>query len=307
MKRGILIILLIAAIILVANSAYTVDTREHAIITRFGEVQKVIVKPSNYDAVQDTINSSNRYANVSISTKVGLHFKMPFIEHVEKFENRLITYKTASRQVTTFDKKILILSNNAQWQIVDPLLFRVTMKNINQASLRLDDILYSEINVQVGKTDAHTLIADKVYIEAMSEQIVQDVNKEMIKYGIQVIDNRILKTDLHESNILNIYARMEAERKQKAQQYRSEGEEEKLKIISGADKDAAIMISEAQKEAEILKGEGDALAAQIYSQAYSADPEFYEFYRTLEMYKATLTGTTMVIDESSPLFKYLFQ
>jgi len=181
------------------------------------------------------------------------------------------------------------------------------MKNLNQASLRLDDILYSEINVQVGKTDAHTLIADKVYIENMSQIVVDEVNVEMAKYGIQVVDNRILKTDLHESNILNIYARMEAERKQKAQQYRSEGEEEKLKIISGADRDAAIMISEARKEAETLKGQGDAEAAKIYSDAYSADPEFYEFYQTLEMYKLTLDGTTLVISEDSPLFKYLMQ
>jgi membrane protease subunit HflC len=305
MKKGILIFFLVIALILLANSAYTVDTREHAIITRFGEVQKVIIGTSDYETVLNTIESSPRYSNVSVSTKVGLHFKLPFIENIEKFENRLITYKTAARQVTTFDKKILILSNNAQWKIVDPLLFRVTMKNEQQASLRLDDILYSEINVQVGKTDAHTLIADKNYVEAMSQTVVESVNKEMSKYGIEVIDNRILKTDLHESNIQNIYARMEAERKQKAQQYRSEGEEEKLKIISGADRDAAIMISEARKDAEIVKGEGDAEAAKIYSESYSADPEFYEFYQTLEMYKNTLKGTTLVIDQDSPLFKYL--
>jgi modulator of FtsH protease HflC len=307
MKKGLLIILLILAVVFVSNSAYTVDTREHAIITRFGEVQKVVVNPDNYELVEATIESNPRYSDVKVNTRAGLHFKMPFIENIEKFENRLITYKTAPRQVTTFDKKILILSNNAQWKIVDPLLFRVTMKNLNQASLRLDDILYSEINVQVGKTDAHTLIADKVYIENMSQIVVDEVNVEMAKYGIQVVDNRILKTDLHESNILNIYARMEAERKQKAQQYRSEGEEEKLKIISGADRDAAIMISEARKEAETLKGQGDAEAAKIYSDAYSADPEFYEFYQTLEMYKLTLDGTTLVISEDSPLFKYLMQ
>jgi membrane protease subunit HflC len=307
MKKVILIFFLVIALILLANSAYTVDTREHAIITRFGEVQKVIIGTSDYETVLNTIESSPRYSNVSVSTKVGLHFKLPFIENIEKFENRLITYKTAERQVTTFDKKILILSNNAQWKIVDPLLFRVTMKNEQQASLRLDDILYSEINVQVGKTDAHTLIADKNYVEAMSQTVVESVNKEMSKYGIEVVDNRILKTDLHESNIQNIYARMEAERKQKAQQYRSEGEEEKLKIISGADKDAAIMISEARKDAEIIKGEGDAEAARIYSESYSSDPEFYEFYQTLEMYKNTLKGTTLVIDQESPLFKYLMR
>jgi len=307
MKKGILLFLIIVIIVLVANSAYTVDTREHAVITRFGEVQKIVINEDSYETLLNSINANAKYAKVSISTKKGLHFKMPFIDNVEKLENRLITYKTASRQVNTLDKKILILSNNAQWKIVDPLLFKITMKNEQQASLRLDDILYSEINVQVGKIDAHTLISDKVFMDNMSNLVVKDINIELAKYGIEVIDNRILKTDLHESNIQNIYSRMEAERNQKAQQYRSEGEEEKQKIISGADKDAAIMISQSKKEAEIIKGEGDANAAKIYSDAYSADPDFYEFYQTLEMYKQTLQGTTMVIDEQSPLFKYLTQ
>jgi|LGOV01.1.fsa_nt_gb membrane protease subunit HflC len=305
MKKGLFLFLIIVLAMFLATAAYTVDTREHAIISRFGEVQKIVVNEAGYDTVMETINNSEKYSGVKVSIKKGLHFKMPFIDTVEKLENRLITYKTASRQVNTLDKKILILSNNAQWKIVDPLLFRLTMKNEQQASLRLDDILYSEINVQVGKTIAHTLIADKEYLEAMSHTVVTDVNQELVKYGMEVLDNRILKTDLHESNILNIYARMEAERNQKAQQYRSEGEEEKLKIISSTDRDAAIMISEAQKDAEILKGEGDAAATQIYSNAYSADADFYEYYQTLELYKTTLDGTTMVIDEASPLFKYL--
>ena len=305
MKKGLFIFLIIILLILISASAYTVDTREHAIISRFGQVQKIVVNEAGYDTVLKTVNDNEKYKDVSVSTRKGLHFKMPFIDTVEKLENRLITYRTASRQVNTLDKKILILSNNAQWKIVDPLLFKLTMKNEQQASLRLDDILYSEINVQVGKTIAHTLIADKEYLEEMSHTVVSDVNMELVKYGMEVLDNRILKTDLHESNIQNIYARMEAERKQKAQQYRSEGEEEKLKIISSTDKDAAIMISEAQKDAEIIKGEGDAEATQIYSTAYSADPDFYEYYQTLEMYKTTLNGTTLVIDDDSPLSKYL--
>jgi membrane protease subunit HflC len=305
MKKGLFLFVVVLLAMFLATAAYTVDTREHALISRFGEVQKIVVNEAGFDTVMETINNNEKYSGVKVTTKKGLHFKIPFIDTVEKLENRLITYKTASRQVNTLDKKILILSNNAQWKIVDPLLFKLTMKNEQQASLRLDDILYSEINVQVGKTIAHTLIADKEYLEAMSHTVVTDVNLELVKYGMEVLDNRILKTDLHESNILNIYARMEAERNQKAQQYRSEGEEEKLKIVSGADRDAAIMISEAKKDAEVLKGEGDAAATQIYSNAYSADPDFYEYYQTLELYKTTLEGTTMVIDQDSPLFKYL--
>ena len=306
-NKSILIILVIVLIVLIFNSTYTVDTREHAIITRFGEVQKVVVNKDDYEIIQTNISSDPRYKGVSISTKKGLHLKVPFIDTVEKLETRLITYRTASRQVTTKDKKILIISNNAQWKIVDPLLFRLTMKNEQQASLRLDDILYSELNVQVGKTDAHTLIADKDYLENMSHIVVQDVNEELNKYGMEVIDNRILKTDLHQSNIENIYARMKAERQQKAQQYRSEGEEQKMIIMSKADKNAAILVSESKKQAEIIKGEGDAEAARIYNEAYSRDPEFYEFYRTLELYKNTLEGTTLVIDSQSSLFKYLVQ
>lgn len=307
MKKVLSIILALILVIILTSGLFTVDTREHAVITRLGKVQKIVVNPEDAKIIEQTISSNNKYKDVKISTKKGLHFKMPFIDKVEKLENRLITYETAAREVNTKDKKRLVISNNAQWKIVDPLLFKLTMKNEHEASRRLDDILYSEINVQVGKTDAHTLIADKEYLEAMSHTIVEDVNNELSKYGIAVIDNRILKTDLHQSNIENIYARMKAERQQKAQQYRSEGEEQKLVIMSQADKNAAILVSEAQKQAEIIKGEGDAEAAKIYNEAYSKDPEFYEFYQTLELYKNTLEGTTLVIDSESKLFKYLMQ
>ena len=306
-NKPILIILVIALAVLIFNSTFTVDTREHAVITRFGEIQKVIVNQKDYETIKNNITTNTKYQDVKISTRKGLHFKVPFLDNVETLENRLITYKTASRQVTTKDKKRLIMSNNAQWRIIDPLLFRLTMKNEQQASLRLDDILYSELNVQVGKTDAHTLIADKEYLENMSHTVVQDVNNELNNFGMEIIDNRILKTDLDEGNIENIYARMKAERQQKAQQYRSEGEEQKMIIMSNADKDAAILISESKKQAEIIKGKGDAEAARIYNEAYSKDPEFYEFYRTLELYKNTLEGTTLVIDSESSLFKYLIQ
>lgn len=120
MKKGLLLFLIIVLVMVMATAAYTVDTREHAIITRFGEVQKIVVNEDNYDTVMETINNSEKYNNVKVSTKKGLHFKVPFIDTVEKLENRLITYRTASRQVNTLDKKILILSNNAQWKIVDP-------------------------------------------------------------------------------------------------------------------------------------------------------------------------------------------
>lgn len=306
-NKLILIILVIVLVVLIFNSTFTVDTREHAIVTRFGEIQKIIVNQKDYETIKENINSNTKYKDVKISTKKGLHLKVPFIDNIETLENRLITYKTAARQVTTKDKKRLIMSNNAQWRITDPLLFKLTMKNEHQASLRLDDILYSELNVQVGKTDAHTLIADKEYLENMSHTVVQDVNEELNEFGMEIIDNRILKTDLDEGNIENIYARMKAERQQKAQQYRSEGEEQKMIIMSNADKDAAILISESKKQAEIIKGEGDAEAARIYNESYSKDPEFYEFYQTLDLYKNTLDGTTLVIDSESSLFKYLIQ
>lgn len=307
--RGV--ILSVVAFILIAvlffTLTFTVDEVNDAVVTRFGgQVTKVIVSKKTPE-LENEIRGIDKFKNVEIVEGKGLFFKAPFIDTVQKYNNRLLTYDTDPREVTTLDKKKMILDNNAQWQIVNPVFFMISMGNERNANTRIDDIMYSKINEKIGKTEAHVLIADKVKVEDMMNKVAEEVNGEVRQYGIKVVDIRIKRTDLPPENSQNIFNRMKTEREQKAKEYRSEGKEEAQKIRSEADKEARVLEAQAYAEAEKIKGEGDAEATRIYNEAYNKDPEFYEFYKTLQTYKTTLKDKTkIVIDSSSPFAKYLF-
>ena len=283
---------------------FPVAMTEHAIVTRFGEIHKIIVNDAS--ALQGTLADS-RFKNLNIVEGNGLFFKVPFLDKVDYYNSRLITYDVEAREVTTKDKKKVILDNYAQWKIINPALFRVTMRTEASAYVRLEDIIYSHLNQQIGKINAEILIADKDYVKTMLSEIVRQSNVDVGDYGIQILDVRIKRTDLPSENNANIFNRMRTERERMAMQYRSEGQEEAQKIRSGADREATIIEARAYAEAERIRGEGEAEALKIYAQAYGQDPEFYEFFRTLQTYQATLKGnTTLVIDSDSDFAKYLF-
>ncbi|KYH35532.1 modulator of FtsH protease HflC [Clostridium tepidiprofundi DSM 19306] len=303
-KTIIGIVILLATLIFIPSFTFTVSETEQAVVTRFGEVTKIIVDEKTHD-IESTVKRT-KFKNVKILEGKGLFFKVPFLDNVKKYDNRLLTYDTDPREVITKDKKKLILDNNAQWIIENPLLFHTAMRNEQTAHTRLDDIMFSKMNEKIGQTEAHMLISDKAYTNEMLDTIIKEVNKSVKDYGIKVIDIRIKRTDLPSENSKNIFNRMKTEREQKAKQYRSEGLEEAQKIKSEADKQAKIIEAKAYAEAEKIKGEGDAEATRIYNEAYNKDPEFYEFYKTLQTYKKTLKNNTkIIIDSNSPFAKYL--
>lgn len=296
-------ILLIAAFSL---CTFQVGMTEQAVVTRFGKVVKAIV-PEKTPAVVQAISQDPRLQGVSVVEGHGLFFKTPFIDSVDRYLTTLLSYDTEPREVTTNDKKKLILDNFAQWRIVNPALFAISMKTEGNAHTRLDDIMYSKLNEELGKAEAHTLIADKAFVSGMLQSVTEKTNGEIAQYGMEVLDIRIKRTDLPAENSQNIYDRMKTERERQAKQYRSEGQEEAQKIRSDAERQAAVIEAEAYAQAETIKGEGDAEAARIYAEAYNRDPAFYEFYRTLEAYKdAFKNNTKIVIDPDSEFAKYLF-
>lgn len=297
-------VLIFFGTILFLNSIFIVDEKEQALITRFGKVTKVIVNEKTA-SIESAIYNNPEMKDVDILEGKGVFFKVPIIDNVETFNSRLLTYDTSPREVTTKDKKKLILDNNAQWRIENPLLFRMTVKNIREAHTRLDDIIFSKLNEKIGQTEAHVLIADKDFTYDLLENVTGEVNEEISKFGIKVADIKIKRTDLPIENSENIFNRMKTEREQKAKQYRSEGKEEAQKIKSDADKQAVVLEAQAYAEAEKIKGEGDAEATRIYNESYSEDPEFYEFYKTLQTYKKTLNGSKIVIDSNSEFLKHL--
>ncbi len=252
---------IIVVIIVISQSVFTVDQTQYAVVFQLGKPIREIYSP-------------------------GLYFKLPFIQNVKYFDNRLLEYDSAPAEIITGDKKNLVVDNYARWKIVNPLLFYQTVRDYLGAQSRLDDIIYSELRVVLGKHKLIEIVSQKR--SAIMSEITKDCNKIAKKYGIEVVDVRIKRADLPPENERYVFNRMRAERQRQAKKYRSEGMEQALKIKSETDKEKAIILSEARKEAEIIKGEGDAKAIEIYNKAYSKDKEFFEFFRTLEAYRRSL-------------------
>lgn len=306
-RSALVIIICFVVLVALGQCVYTVDETEHVIRYRFDEIVGVDVNNLT-DEEFASLQSDPGYSTVNLSYGAGLRFKMPLIDRIEKFDNRLITYDTNPREVITSDKKKMILDNNAQWWIIDPVKFKISMKSINSANQRIEDLMYSKMNEKVGLTTAKDLVSNKAYVIDMLQQNADELNDVLAAYGIKVLDIQIKRTDFPPENNENIFNRMRTEREQMARQYRSEGKEEAQKIQSGADKEAAQLRAQANAEAQRIRGKGDADVAAIYNEAYGADPDFYRFYKTLETYKAMLpnSGARIVISPDSEFAQYLF-
>jgi len=272
---GIAVVFIVVLLIV-----YTIDEKEQAVILQMG-------KP------------------VGIITEPGLHVKLPYpFQTVTKFEDRLLDYDASPTEILTKDKKYLIVDNFAKWKIVDALLFLQGVRDEKGAQARLDDIIYSELRVELGNHDLGEIVTtDRESIMAL---VTTASDEKARTYGIQIIDVRIKRADLTPENEASVYQRMRAERKRIANQYRSEGEEEALKIRAQTDMEKEIILADAYKQAQITRSEGEAKAIEIYANAFKRDPSFYEFVRTMEAYKKIFDDkTTIVLPPESDLFKYL--
>jgi len=269
-------------ILFVLSTIIVVDETEQIVILQFGKPIQTITDP-------------------------GLNFKFPApIQVSNSFDKRLLEYDVPPEEILSRDKKSLIIDNYVRWRIVDPLLFLQTVRAIPTAKTRLDDIVYSELRQELGNHDMAEIITETR--ELIMEKVTIASNEETSKYGIEVIDVRIRRVDLPRENEASIYARMEAERKRQANKFRSEGEEEAQKIRAATDRDKTVILAEAYKTAQQIRGEGEAEALDIYATSFSKDPDFYEFLRTLETYEKVIDKkTTLVLPGDSKLFKALTQ
>lgn len=279
MKRGIIIFALILLIILANFTFFIVDETKQAIVLQFGKPVRVV-------------------------QEAGLNVKIPFIQNVILFDSRLLIYDAPPTEIITRDKKTLILDNYARWKINNPLLFMQTVRDINGAQARLDDIIYSELRVDLGKFDMSEIVSSK-RTEIM-KTVTERSNEKSMEYGINIVDVRIKRADLPPENEKNIFARMEAERDRIAKQYRAEGMEESAKIIAETEREKTIILAEAYREAQQLKGEGEAEAIRIYAESFGQDLEFYQFLRTLESYQNSWQeNTTILLSSDNQYLRYL--
>lgn len=267
-------------LILISSTFFTIDQRQFAVVFQFGEAVRVISTP-------------------------GLNIKIPLIQNVEYFDNRILSVEAEAKEVTASDEKRVIVDAFARFKIMDPVTFYKTVYNIQGLRVRLNKIIESSMRKVIGRVPLTTLVSgerNNVMLE-----IRNLVNESAKDFGVEVIDVRILRTDLPKENSSAIYSRMQTEREKEAKQIRAEGQEEAAVIRATADKMSNIILAEAYMQSQIVKGEGDQEAARIYNDAYSQDPEFYKFYRSLIAYKNSITkdDTTFVLSPDSELFKFL--
>jgi len=283
-KQGLIIAVIAVTIglfVLGASPLFVVDVTQNAIVVQLGAPVKNITEP-------------------------GLYAKVPFIQEVTYFDKRLLDYDSDPQDVITQDKKTLLLDNFAKWRITDPLKVYQNFQSQRGALQRLHDIIYSELRVELGRHDLLEIVATGR--ADLMKIVTQRANEKASAYGIEIQDVRIKRADLPEQNEKAVFARMQAERERQAKQYRAEGAEEAQKIRSDAEKDREIILAQAYKEAEELRGAGDAKAFKVYADAYRQDPKFFEFTRSMEAYKKTFKDkSTVVMSPDSEFFRYLKQ
>mgnify|MGYP001141662952 FL=1 len=265
--------------VIVFQSLFIVQEINQAIVLQFGDPKKII-------------------------TKAGLNFKLPFIQNVVFLDKRILNLDNDPQEVIAADQKRLIVDAIARFKIVDPLKFYISVGNERVARSRLSTIINSRIRGVLGTQELATLLStDRTKQMAI---IQNDVNTEAKTLGIQIVDVRIKRADLPQANSEAIYKRMQTEREREAKEFRAQGAEIAQKIRSTADKDVTVLLAEANKKSEIMKGEGDGLRNKIFADAFGRDPQFFGFYRAMQAYEKALIGgeTSLILSPDSEFFKY---
>ncbi len=260
-------------------SIFIVKEVSQAIVLQFGDPKRIITKP-------------------------GLNFKLPFIQNVVFLDKRILNLDAPPEEVIASDQKRLIVDAFARFQIIDPLKFYISVGNERVARSRLSTIINSRIRSVLGTQRLQTLLSeDRTKQMAL---IQEGVNTEAEKFGIKIIDVRIKRADLPQANSDAIFARMQTERNREAKEFRAKGAEMAVTITSTADKEVTVILADAQKKSEIMKGEGDGQRNKIFADAFGQDPQFFAFYRAMQAYEKALIGgeTSLVLSPDSEFFKF---
>jgi len=272
-------VLLILVVILASQTIFIVDETKQAIVLQFGDPIRNIRDP-------------------------GLATKLPFVQNVIYFEKRVLSSDAPPQEYLTTDKKRLVVDHVTRWRIADPLLFFKTVSTEARARARLDDIVFSELRRELATVNFVDVISQER--ENIMESVTRSSAEKAKEFGIELLDVRIQRADLPEVVQQSVFNRMRAERQRESSLFRAEGEEQAAIIRARADRNETVILAEGYREAQRLRGEGEAMAISIYAQALEQDPEFYAFWRRLQAYKTTLkAGDTLVIPADSDFFRYL--
>lgn len=278
-----LLVLILAALLVLSASAFTVSQTQYVLVKRLGEI-------------------------VAVHKAPGLYFKVPFVDSLKYFDNRILTlnWEQPAKFITSENKNMMV-DAYVKWRIVDPLKYYVSIKEGGEiaAEDRLSKVVNAGLRAEIGKRTVRDVVSGER--GAVMDNLRKKADIDARQMGIEVVDVRLKRVDYSEEISKSVFDRMISERKRQANQLRSEGSAASEKIRADADKQREVIIAEAYREAQRAKGEGDAAAAAIYNQAYSKNPEFYAFYRSTEAYKNSFKAKSdvMVLDPGSDFFKYM--
>jgi membrane protease subunit HflC len=282
MQASRIFIALLVVLILLSMATFTVDQREHAIVFRLGEI-------------------------IAVKEEPGLYFKTPLVDNVKYYDKRILTYdsSTPDRFITS-EKKNVLVDSFIKWRIIDPAKFYVSVNgDERQADRRLTQTVNDGLRAEFGKRTIQEVVSGER--SEIMDIIKERADRESNNIGIEILDVRLRRVDLPKEVSDSVYQRMEAERKSVANELRSEGFAESEKIKANAEKQKEIIITDAYREAQKIKGQGDAKAARVYSDVFSKNKEFYDFYRSLEAYRNSVNSKEdiLVLDPNTEFFKYL--
>ncbi len=281
MSKNILTILgivVVALVVVAYNAMFTIHQTQQALVLQFGEYKRTITDP-------------------------GLHFKLPFAQQVVQFEKRVLNVDPPVERIILAGQKPLLVDAFARYHISDPLLFYQRVRDERIAVQRLGTIINAKLREILGGETLTTVLSDQR--ASIMDRILEGVKTETSDFGIDVIDVRIRRSDLPDKTSEAVYDRMKSERVREAKENRAEGAELGQRIRAAADRDRTILLAEAQKTAQILSGEGDALSYKIYAEAFGQDPEFFAFYRSMQAYRESIgEDTTMVLSPDSDFFRF---
>ena len=273
------VIFIVAAMLVTISAAFIVDQREQALVLQFGEPIRIIQEP-------------------------GLNFKMPFIQQVVRFDKRLLDYDNAPEEVIASDQKRLVVDAFARYHIVDALKFYQTVGTEAALRPRLGSVINSTLRQVLGTVPLQQVVSEKR--GDLMLQIRDIVRTEASAFGIRVEDVRIKRADLPDENSEAIYRRMQTERQQEAAELRAKGAEEAQKIRAEANRQKVVIVAVAERDSQILRGDGEGEMNRIFAEAFGRDTEFFSFYRSMQAYREALVGddTTMVLSPDSDFFRY---
>jgi membrane protease subunit HflC len=279
MNKTFFTLFIIALAFLGLNSLFTMNERQQGLVLQFGEPKRVI-------------QSS------------GLHFKLPLIQNVVRYDVRILEYDLPIEEVIAVDKKRMLIDSFTRFKIIDPLEFYKTVGTESSVRNRLNSNVISSLRRVVGRVTLEELLSEER--SKIMEDIKVEVNNEASRFGIEVVDIRIRRADLPEANSQAIYERMISERVREAKEFRAKGSEVAQKIRAEADKERTVILAEATKKSEILRGEGESESVNIYANAFKQDPDFYSFYRSMQAYGNVLgeDGTTMILSPDSEFLEF---